>query len=56
MINRTLKDTNYFCKHFQDNIKVFNTKAQVYNSRLKSSPKPSKVGYIIYIAKTLQLK
>ena len=56
MISRTPEETNSFCKYFQDNIKIFNPNAQVWKSKLKSCPKPSKLGYIMYSASTLQVQ
>ena len=44
-----------FRRHFQDHIKVFHPKAQVWKSNLQTFPEPSKVGFIIYSAHMLQV-
>ena len=55
-MNIIFQETNTLHKHFQYNIKVWNPKDQFQKEKRKSSPKSSKVGYIMYIANNIQVQ
>ena len=55
LINRLSNDINFFSRQFQEHIKVFHLKAQVWKVKLKNCLESSKVGLIIYSAHTLHV-
>ena len=55
-MNIIFQETNTLHKHFQCNIIVWNPKDQFQKEKRKSSPKSSKVGYIMYITINIQVQ
>ena len=46
---------NNFRRHLEENIMSFHPRAQVWKSKLKYWPGPSKVGYVIYCADNIKM-
>ena len=55
ILNGSPENINIFRIHFQDAIRAFHLKSQVWKSKLQTCLKPSKVVFIMYIAHTLQV-
>ena len=55
LINELSDNINAFIRHFQEKIKVFHPKAQVWKAKLQTFTDLSIVGFIMYIAHMLQV-
>ena len=55
LFNKYSEDSSIFRGKFQENLKAFHTKDEVWRENPQSWTEPSKVGYSVYIAHTLQV-
>ena len=55
LLNVSPEYSNTFRRYFQESLKEFHPKAQVWKAKLKTFLDPSKVGFIICSANTLQV-
>ena len=55
LMNGSLEDTNLSRRKFQESIRAFHPKAQLWKSKLQSCPEPSKVGFMTYRGNTFQV-
>ena len=56
LINDLTEDINTFLRRFQEIIQTYSLEDQVWKAKLKSWPKPAKVGFIMYSVHSLQVK
>ena len=55
LLNRSPEDSNNFRRYFQEYLRAFTPRDEVWKAKLQSLPDLSKVGFIMYIANTLQI-
>ena len=55
ILSRALEDHNSPRRNIQESLQAFHPKNQVWKAKLQTFPEPSKVGFIVYSANTIQV-